>query len=187
MASAEVLAGSERRRRWSLEQKQAILLVAIRVTIMTGRSGHRSLISRSSANPSMPGMLMSDRVSAVEGWGDPSAQSGQGYVEKQLGRLREFVPGLHASLDFLYRRLYRQIFWKQRSTFLDDLSHASSDRLICVNRPLLVPDAFTRYHLGSKVHLKIVRRKLQRAGAIKYILRLRNAFLPPNSFQRSTV
>jgi hypothetical protein len=29
MASAEVLAGSERRRRWSLEQKRAILLVAI--------------------------------------------------------------------------------------------------------------------------------------------------------------
>jgi len=52
---------------------------------------------------------------------------------------------------------------------------------------LLASDAFAGYHLGSKVHLKIVRRKLQRAGAIKYILRLRNAFLPPNSFQRSTV
>ena len=29
---------------------------------MTGRSGHRALISRSSVSPSIPGMLMSDRM-----------------------------------------------------------------------------------------------------------------------------
>jgi hypothetical protein len=33
---------------------------------------------------------------------------------------------------------------------------------------VLAPDAFAGYHLGSKVHLKIVRRKFQRAGAIGF-------------------
>ena len=68
-----------------------------------------------------------------------------------------------------------------------DLPHASSDRFVCLNRPLLASDAFAGNHLGSKVHLKVVRRKLQRAGSIKYILRLWNAFLSPNGLQRSAV